>query len=379
VARVIVHSVADFAACGTTDGQKGLARACLKAESVQHLMNMPRTTIRDVSRVAGVALGTVSRVINGHPGVEPATRKRVEAAIAQLDYAPHQLAQSMRRGSTRTVGIMVRDITVPAFASFVRAAQETLQQAGYMLLITCSENQRDRELEILHLLHRRRVDGLIMNTAIDDDPELIATRSAMGLPIVMLDRKGIPPADSVRLAHCEGMRLAVDYLFTLGHRRIGLITGNADVYAGSERIRGYTEAHQAHGIPIEAPLLQAGDFSGESAFRGAMTLLTQTSPPTALIAGGIALLEGTLRAIRARKLRIPEDISLIGNADTELAQLSLPPVTVVRWDYAQLGAASARLLLDRFASLAHLPPREIIQPSELVVRESCRPVFSVPR
>jgi LacI family transcriptional regulator len=164
-------------------------------------MNMPRTTIRDVSRVAGVALGTVSRVIDGHPGVEPATRRPVEAATAQLDYAPHQLAQSMRRGSTRTVGIMVRDITVPAFASFVRAAQETLQKAGYMLLITGSGSQRDRELEILHLLHQRRVDGLITNTTVDDDREPIATRRAMALPIVMLDRKGIPPANSVLLAH----------------------------------------------------------------------------------------------------------------------------------------------------------------------------------
>ncbi len=332
-----------------------------------------RTTIRDVAQAAGVALGTASRVINRHAKVAPATRERVEAAIAQLGYAPHQLAQSMRRGSTHTVGIMVRDITVPAFASFVRAAQETLQQAGYVLLITCSENQRERELEILRLLDRRRVDGLIMNTAIEGDPALTAARTAMHLPIVMLERQNVEPADSVLLAHYDGMRQALDHLFGMGHRRVGLVTGNPTVYAGRERIRGYEATHAAHGVPLDRALIRAQDFSGESAFRETVSLLGLPDRPTAIVAGGIAMLEGVLRAIRAHGLRVPEDISLIGNADSELAQLSIPPITIVRWDYARLGEISARLLLDRFSGAAGPAPRSILQPSEFVVRGSCAP------
>jgi LacI family transcriptional regulator len=332
-----------------------------------------RTTIKDVAAAAGVALGTASRVLNSHARVAPATRQKVEAAIARLGYAPHQLAQSMRRGSTRTVGIMVRDITVPAFASFVRAAQETLQDAGYVLFITCSENRRERELDILRLLDRHRVDGLIMNTAIEGDPALTAARTAMRLPIVMLERQNVEPADSVLLAHYDGMRQALEYLFGMGHRRVGLVTGNATVYAGRERIRGYEAIHAAHGVPFDPTLVRAHDFSGESAFRETNLLLGMASRPTAIIAGGIAMLEGALRAIRAHGLRIPEDISLIGNADSELAQLSIPPITIVRWDYAKLGEISARLLLDHFNGDAGPVPRSILQPSEFVVRGSCAP------
>jgi LacI family transcriptional regulator len=330
-----------------------------------------RATIKDVAQASGVALGTASRVINRKGKVAQATREKVEAVIAQLGYEPHQLAQSIRRGSTHTIGIMVRDITVPAFAGFVRSAQETLQQAGYVLLITSSENQKERELDILRLLDRQRVDGLIMNTAIEDDPALSAARIDMRVPIVMIDRDNIAPADSVLLTHYDGMRQALQFLFSLGHRRIGLVTGNHTVYAGRERIRAYRDAHSAHEIPFDPNLVRAKDFSGESAFQETLKLLKMPKRPTALIAGGIAMLGGTLQAIQACGLSVPGDISLIGSADSELAQLSVPPITVVRGDYARLGETSALLLLDHLNGTPVSAPRNIVQPTEFVIRGSC--------
>jgi LacI family transcriptional regulator len=210
-----------------------------------------------------------------------------------------------------------------------------------------------------------------MNTAAEDDPALIEARTAMRVPIVMLERQNTAPADSILLAHHDGMMKALSYLFDLGHRRVGLVTGNANVYAGRERLRGYREAHAARDIPVDPNLIRVRDFSGDAAFSETMALLDMTARPTAIIAGGIAMLEGTLRAIRAHGLRIPDDISLIGNADSELAQLATPPVTVVRWDYARLGTIAARMLLDRFAGTASPEPRRVLEPSEFVIRGSC--------
>jgi LacI family transcriptional regulator len=184
---------------------------------------LARPTIRDVAQSAGVSVGTVSRVLNGNKTVGPVIRKRVERVIAKLKFMPDAAAQGMR-GTKRAVGIIIRDITVHALASFVKSAQRVFLDAGYILVIGCSEDLPKREIELLESL-RRRLDGLIMSTASEDDPEIAAIRNSLEIPLVLLDRESDAEIDTVTMAQRDGTRKAVLHLLGLGHRDIALVTG----------------------------------------------------------------------------------------------------------------------------------------------------------
>jgi LacI family transcriptional regulator len=330
-----------------------------------------KATIRDVARIAGVSLATASRAINGHRSVSPSVRQRVADAVSELGYKPDATAQNMRTGVTRTIGIIVRSITVPALAGFVESAQRVLDNAGYALIIMCSEDRRERELELLGLMARRRVDGLIMTTQSETDPELIAARASLECPIVLLDRESTGDEDATTVDHCDGVRRAIDYLFDLGHQRIALVTGTTAVYPSRDRARGYREAHERHGIPIDPELVRTDGFDMHSAFSAVSALLGSPRRPTAIVAGGINMLGTIMQAVRSRGLRIPEDVSIIGASDTDLSRLATPPITVIRWNFAELGETAARLLLDRLLHNPKRAGRRLNFPTELVVRSSC--------
>ena len=210
-----------------------------------------RPTIKDVASKARVSVGTVSRVLNGNKSVGADIKARVEQAIAQLDYQPDAVAQGMRSGSTRSVGFIIRDITVPALAAFVKAAQAVCHDAGYTLVIGCSDDRPKREVELLEAL-RRRVDGLIMTTASEEKPELNAVRNALDIPLVLMDREASGNVDSVTIAQREGMYRAVKYLLSLGHRRIALVTGATDVLSSRERVQGYKDAYAELGVAVDS-------------------------------------------------------------------------------------------------------------------------------
>jgi LacI family transcriptional regulator len=337
-------------------------------------------TIKDVAKEAGVSLGTASRVINNVASVDAKNRARVHAAIEKLGFIPNRSAQSMRKGLSGEIGILVRDFTIPVLGGFVRAVQTVLDEAGYILLISSTENRKNRELDLLGQLSRRRVDGLIMTSASETDDDLVASRERLGFPILFFDRDVHGSSDCVLIDHTEGTRQAVSYLLSLGHRRILLVTGNTETYPAYARIRGYVLAHEAAGITVDPTLIRGGSFESHSALVESSSILdTATSTrPTAIIAGGIDMLPGVLKAVRARGLRIPEDISVIGNSDSDLAMLATPPVTVVKWDYREVGHTSAHLILDRIYKRAPERQRRIVIPTELVIRGSCGPAPTQP-
>jgi LacI family transcriptional regulator len=305
------------------------------------------------------------------PNVSAAVRARVEQAITRLGYKPDPQAQGLRGGATRTVGIIVRDITIPALAGFVRAVQDTVLKAGYTLLITCSEDRPEREIELLSLMAERRVDGVIMTTCSEADPELAAAREALSLPLVMLDRKTKSAVDCVLIDHFEGMKRAIEYLAALGHRRIALITGGIGVYPGRERVRAFQEAIDNGVIDNVPQLIRARAFDSDSAFFETSAVVGMKTAPTAIIGGGIDMLPGILRSLRVRNMRVGEDISVIGTADSDLATLSVPAISVIRWSYPELGRTCARLLLEQIEADGKFEPREILYPTEFLIRQSC--------
>ena len=337
-------------------------------------MKAAQSTIRDVARAAGVSLGTVSRVLNGKGSVSAEIRERVEKAIRDLGYTPNAVAQSMRSRATRTVGCIIRDINIPALASFVRAAHDTLYDAGYALLLSNSEGQRKREMELIELLARRKADALMIAQYSERDEALHEMLKRIGIPVVLVDRECPAWADAVMVDHRSGVRRATERLFQLGHRRIALITGSPALFPSRERIESFEAAHRAHGIAVVPSFVRQESFLADYAFQQTSILMSSKEPPTAIIAGGIDMLPGVLRALRTRGLSTPGDVSIVTASDSDLAQLSEPPIAVEAWDYAEIGRIAAQLVLERIHGPPAAEPRRVLVPAEFIHRESCGPV-----
>jgi LacI family transcriptional regulator len=329
-------------------------------------------TIRDVAVAAKVAIGTVSRVLNGHKSVSDDVRRRVLRAIKKLKYEPDRVAQSMRLGVTRTVAFATRDISIPGFGAIVNAAEEALRSSGYTLLLTMTDERKERELNLLRIFQQRRVDGVIMTTSNENDAELSKQIRSLDIPIVLLDRENPRQLDAVTLDHRRGIRAATEYLHGLGHTRIALLTGNPSTRPAHERIAGFKEATVRLGRQANHGIIRTGAFSAEFGFREASSLLSTSARPTAIIAGGMAMLAGVLRAVRARGLSIPRDVSVVAGADSDLAALATPSVTAVRWSGTDEGRMAVQLLLNRLSNRA-APVQRVMLSTELIPRESCAP------
>jgi LacI family transcriptional regulator len=330
-------------------------------------------TIRDVARTAEVSLGSVSRVLNGNKSVSPEVRARVEKAIQKLGYKPNVAAQTMRSQISRTIACIIRDIDISGFAKFVRAADDVFVREGYALLLSNSEERIERERELISVIAARRADALLIAQSSETDKDLDALLKGTGIPVVLIDREKPDWADSVMVDHRGGIRQATEKLIRLGHRRIALLTGKRSLYPARERLAGYEQAHAAGGVSIDPKLVRLGSFEAAFAFEEASMLLSSSDRPTALIAGGIEMLPGIIRALRVRGLSMPQDVSVVAAVNSDLADLFDPPISVEDWDYAEVGRIAANLALQRIRGEVSDGPRRVLVPTQFLLRESCGP------
>lgn len=328
-------------------------------------------TIKQIAREAGVGIATVSRVMHGHRSVSEDLRERVRSAIKRLGYEPNPAAQAMRTRSSRTIACAIRDISIPEFASFVWSAERIIRDAGYTLILTNTGDDPHYEAELLRTFAKRRIDGLLLTKSAEAVPELEEAIARVNAPVVLIDRDVGGLADTVVIDHRRGIRAAVDHLASFGHRRIALLTGKPFMRPARERLAGYREGLAAHGIPLDERMVRTDSFVAEHCFRDVSFMLDGPERPTAIIAGGMSLLVGVLKAVTIRGLRIPEDLSIIAGCDSDLALLTSPPTTAIRWDIPAWGKASAELLLDRINGRHSGPGRQMMLPTELVIRGSC--------
>lgn len=328
-----------------------------------------RSSMREVAQLAGVALSSVSRVLSGHPDTSDEMRTRVLTAVEKLGYEPDLLAQSMRRGSTMSVGFVVGDISNPLLAEIAHGAETTLRRAGYSMLLTNSENQAALDATHVRLLQQRRVDGLLLSLAAEDDETTTDLLRTLDTPVVLIDRElGVDVhASAVLSEHRIGTAAAVDHLLELGHRDIALILGQP-VRPSRERLHGLEDAYRERGLEQTYTVLQ-GELTAEHGHAATRELLDRDPPPTAIIAGGNQIMVGALREIVARGVAVGPELSVVCCDDVAITELFSPPIAVVRRDYAEMGRQAAELLLERLGG--DDPPRTVTLPTEFVVRPSC--------
>lgn len=331
-----------------------------------------KPTIKDVALAARTSIGTVSRVLNDHPGVTEQNRTSVLDAVAALGYEPNLAAQSMRTRTKKAIGFMVNDIANPLFAAITRHAEPLFQERGYSLILANTGDRASSEVELLEQYLRLRTDAALLNLSDETNPQLLRALERIGIPVVLMDREPEGVAiDRVMTDHAHGMQQATDYLLRLGHERIALITANRNISPGRARIEGFEAAYREAGIKLDPSMIRARSLSAAHGFQESLSLLSRSDRPTAIIAGGNQILLGVLRAVRQMKLTLPNDLSLISCDDTELTELATPPVTVIWRDLALVGRTAADLLLQRLGAKEPWEPRRIILPTELLVRSSC--------
>jgi LacI family transcriptional regulator len=330
-----------------------------------------RPGMREVAERAGVAISSVSRVLSNHPDVSQVMRNRVLDAVAALGYEPNFLAQSLRTGSTMTVGFIAGDISNPLLAHIALGSEIRLREGGYSMLLTNSLNDAALDLAHLQLLQQRRVDGLLLSVTDESDHRIVAAIGQAEPPLVLIDREiaATRPMAAVLSDHDHGTAAAVTHLIGLGHRRIALVGGSPRVRPTRERAKALRRVCRA--TPGVTGLVRNGAFTAEHGERATRELLTGPAPPTALIAGGNQILVGVLHCLRQLKVSVPVDLSLVTCDEVALSEFLEPELSAITRDLSALGRIGAELLL---AQLAGEQPRREVLPTEFRATGSCAPM-----
>lgn len=340
-------------------------------------------TIQDVAKRAGVSTATVSHVLNGTRNVLPNTRRNVEQAIAALSYRPSAVARGLQTNITRTVGVLVADVTSFFFAQIVRGLEAAFEPRHYNLMLCNTDEQPERETRYLEMLFDKRVDGIIMVPTGAPQP-MLQQFAAQRVPIISIHRKpGTACGPSVLTDDVDAAYQATDYLIKLGHKRIGVLARGKHLSPVIERTQGYMHALRAHQISVDERLIEINHQTAEQTTAAAKRLFSLTPPITAVIAMSLTSTLGLLKAMRELGVSYPDQISVVGIGDAPWMDVLPNPLTVMAAPIAKMCEAAARLTLDAIIQTRHkdesaniitCAQADVLIGAELIVRDSCREI-----
>src|SRR5665213_2153800 len=329
-------------------------------------------TMRDVARLAGVSISTVSAVVNNKGIVGPELTAVVQKAIAAMNFSPHAGARGLRTGKTHMLGLVVQDITNPFFVDALRGVEDEAIQHDYEVLVCNSNDQADLELRHLNALHTKRVDGILLapTDSYSARQALVADRA----PVVFLDC--IPmkvPVNCVVTDNFDACYNGIQYLIRLGHHKIAVICGRLTHSTSIDRVEGCRKAMQEMNLPIHEESLRQGDSHIESGYSIGMNLLQSPDPPTAIFTLNNRMALGILRALGELKVPCPERVSVMSFDDADWADVVRPSLTTIAQPTYEMGKAAVGLLLQSILSTkeqADQEPQQILLKSTLRVRGS---------
>jgi LacI family transcriptional regulator len=329
-----------------------------------------RVTMKDVAELAGVSTTTVSHVINKTRHVDESTRESVEFAMKELRYQPNYVARSLRSGETKTIGLIVPDASNLFFAEIARRIEDLGYQEGYSVILGNSDNDPDKQTNYINTLLAKQVDGVIFISS-GGEAEDLELLSANNIPIVVADRDvPLSLADVVLLDNEKAGYEATRYLINLGHKCIACITGPSELSPSMSRVEGYKKALREVNIPYFEELIAVGDFRIKGGEIAMGSLLQQSCKPTAVFALNDMMAIGAMTAIRKAGLRIPDDISVIGFDDIELASAVTPTITTMAQPLDELSKNAIDLLIEQIRGENREGNSRIILSAHLIERES---------
>jgi LacI family transcriptional regulator len=327
----------------------------------------------DVGRVANVSATTVSHVINKTRPVRPETEKAVLDAIEVTGYFGDDIARSLRKGTTQTIGLAMSAISNPYFADVVHAVERRMTEAGYSLLLADTHDDPARERRAVKELLSRRVDAMIVAPSADPT-SILDELVRRAVPTVLIDRvpaQSRPGVDAIGVINDEPNARLVDHLVRHGHRRIATITSTPGLATTEERLAGYRAGLERNGLPLDPALIRAGlNATGDHTAEAVGELLAQADPPSAVVMGNNQVTISTMGALRARDLEVPRDIALAAFDDFAWADFFHPRLTAISQPVDELGNGAVTLLLERMRERDRPSQHVRLEPT-LIVRESC--------
>lgn len=326
-------------------------------------------TIRDIATLAKVSIATVSAVINSSAYVSPPLKRRVTKALKELDYFPNEIARSLRIKRTKSLGVVIPDITNPFFTSVVRGIEDVANKFGYTVILCNSDEDHGKEKLYINMLRSKHIDGLLLAAAGID----IKYPENPKFPIIYINRIPLNPnVDSVIVNNFRGAYEATRYLIQLGHTRIAMVSGIPGLFTTIERLRGYKEAMVSAGLPVVKGFLKQGDGRLASGYEKGKELLKLEKKPTAIFVTNNLMTLGVMKAIDELHLLCPEDVSIVGFDEVEWTDVFHPKLTTVAQPAYEMGKQSAELLISRIEGEATKRVKRIILEPTLKIRESCR-------
>jgi len=326
-------------------------------------------SIRDIAHSVGCSIATVSRVVNNRDAVDPETRKRVLAAIKKYDYRPNLTAQGLRSKRGRLIGIAIPTSTVGAFSVIVQYALDTAYKHDYNLVVVNTHEDPDLEENLIKDLLRRNING-VMLTRVSDESKIVKKIVKQNIPIVVIDRAfEHENVSNVVLDNQKAGYLAARHLLELGHEEIACITGALKITLCRERLKGFQGALADAGIGLPKSRIAEGNFLYESGI-GCMERLSSAGEPlTAVWAMNDLMAFGALRVLQRKGRRVPEDVSVLGMDDLEIAEMVTPPLTSVHYPLKELVENAMELLIKQINTKETLTETIVLEPS-MTIRSS---------
>jgi LacI family repressor for deo operon, udp, cdd, tsx, nupC, and nupG len=337
--------------------------------------------IYEVARRAGVSTATVSRVLSQPEVVSPSTRTRVLRAVERLGYEPNAAAKNLRTLRTAKLLVTVPDISNPFFSLILRGIEDAAQREGYSVLLGDTQHDEDREERYALMLKRKEADGLIVlgHRLPKHAADLVRAIAPRCAPVV--NGCEFSPSLAIPSVHIDNARAAadaIDHLYRLGHRRIGIVTGPLISPLSRDRLDGVTQRAKASRAQGDLVVVH-GDFSIESGLVAAERLLGRRSPPSAIFCFNDEMAMGVLETARRRRLRVPDDLSVVGFDDIRFARYTDPPLTTVAQPMRAIGEGVVRLLLQILQGDRTAAPESVTLPHTLTVRFSTAPPGRLPK
>ncbi len=325
--------------------------------------------MKDVAKLANVSTATVSRVLTNANTVSETTKQRVLESIEKLNYQPNIIARSFRKMETKTILVIVPDITNPFFSGVLRGIEFVAAKEGYQVLLGNTNNDVDLECGFLDQLRQRQADGVILLTARMNRSliEEVSEQFPTVLACEYMEGSNIP---TVSIDNISSARKATEHLIKLGHKRIAHLTGPMEVILSRDRLKGFQQAMLQHELDMEPVLVQEGDFTYQSGFNLMSKLCGLDNPPSAVFAANDEMAIGAIKAAKKHGINVPEQLAVVGFDNIKISSIFEPELTTTDQPKFEIGQKAMDTLLKLMNS-KNLSKRQIILKDELIVRESC--------
>jgi LacI family transcriptional regulator len=338
-------------------------------------MLMKKATMKDVAEIVGISLTAVSMALKGHSRISLETRKKVLRIAKKLNYRPNFVARSLVIKRTHTIGLIITTVVNPFYAELAKAIEDKAKALGNNVILCNTDHDLKLEKSYINILLRKGVDGIILASVKADDPNirpLIKER----FPFILVNRRIMNRVlgkniDYVVADNVSGGYMAMEHLYKLGHRRIGVIAGSLDSSNAAATTEGVTKFLKGCGLGVDPNLIVECNYSNELAYHAAKKLLSIETPPTALFAESDYMALGAREAILDSGLKIPEDVALVGFGNIAVSALKGIDITTISLNQHEMGSLAVEVLSERIEKRSPPMGKQIVLDPKIIIRNSC--------